>query len=426
MNLVLMPTKLQGNILVPSSKSMGHRELICAALANGESVVSNITVSEDITATCRILRQFGAALAETSDASGRTAYRIQGGCKPQQERLQADCSESGSTLRFLIPLGLLTGKQVTYIGHGRLVERPLLPYYDLFDEYHIPYETTQGALPLTVHGSLQAGRYGLPGNVSSQFFTGLLLALPLVAGDSLLYSTTKLESESYVDMTLDCLRRHGIRIEKQDGGRYLIPGNQHYQTGRFVTEGDYSQAAFWLAAGMLGQAVTCTGLDPASCQGDKAIIDIIQTMGGKITGTEDLTAFPSEVTGTTIDVGDCPDLVPALTVLAALAKGTTHIINAGRVRLKECDRLHAMAVELNKLGATIIEEPESLLIHGTDKLTGGRVQAWNDHRVAMALAIASQCCTDELIIEGTECVRKSYPGFWQDFAALGGIYTQEG
>jgi 3-phosphoshikimate 1-carboxyvinyltransferase len=427
MNIVITPKPLHGFITIPSSKSMGHRELICAALAHGDSIVDNVTLSEDIEATCRVLTLLGARIqSQSSRHVGRTCFAIHGGFQCQTQALMADCGESGSTLRFLIPVGIMSGNEVIYSGRGRLAERPLLPYYTLFDQYGISYTTTNGALPLTVRGQLPAGDYALPGNVSSQFFTGLLLALPLAAGDSTVRSTTALESESYIALTLDCLRRHGITIGQPEPGVYVIPGNQQYKNGSFLTEGDFSQAAFWLTAGILGQAIQCMGLDIASSQGDKAIVSIIRQMGGTLDVSYDgITAHPSATTGVVIDAADCPDLVPIVTVLAACSSGQTHIVHAGRVRLKECDRLHAMAVELNKLGADIKEEPEGLVICGVPSLRGGRVQAWNDHRIAMALAVASQRCTGPLHIEGAECVRKSYPAFWQDFAALGGSVEQE-
>lgn len=426
MNVIITPHPLQGTVEAPSSKSIGHRDLICAALAEGESLVDNISLSQDIEATCAILRTLGADIEPAVSAHpGRAAYRVRGGLKKQESPLAVDANESGSTLRFLIPVAILSGNKVTFSGKGRLVKRPLTPYYKLFDEKKISYETTAGALPLTVEGTLQAGDYALAGDVSSQFFTGLLMTLPLLDGDSHLRSTTPLESASYVDMTIDCLRQHGIVIDKEWDGSYRIPGRQHYRPGTYVVEGDYSQAAFWLSAGSLGRAVCCTGLRSQSSQGDEVIVSLIREMGGQIEGKTELTACPSDLVGRVIDVEDCPDLVPVLTVLASCAKGITHIIRAGRVRLKECDRLHAMAAELNKIGGDVEEEAEGLIIHGVGSFTGGTVSGWNDHRIAMALAVASQRCSGKLRIEGAECVRKSYPDFWQDFQTLGGILEKE-
>lgn len=429
MNILLNPTKFTGTVQIPSSKSVGHRHLICAALSDGESIVDNISLSEDIIATAQILQALGVEITAVPSAyAERAAYRVRGGLRKQDQPLTVDANESGSTLRFLIPVAIRSGNTVTFHGKGRLASRPLDPYYPIFQEQGISYTLPEeGTLPLTVSGTFRPGHYALPGNVSSQFFTGLLITLPTLDGDSVLESTTPLESVSYVNITLDCLRQHGIHIETVRDGLYKIRGNQRCASGRYDIEGDYSQAAFWLGSGVIGAPVTCTGLHAQSSQGDAAIIDIIRHMGGSITSDGDrLMAAPSSLHGVTIDVEDCPDLVPILTVLASCAQGTTHIINAGRVRLKECDRLHAMAMELNLIGGAITEEPEGLLIHGVPYFTGGTVSGWNDHRVAMALAIASQHCQDPLRIEGAECVRKSYPAFWQDVKAVGGIYTQEG
>lgn len=419
MHITITPAPLSGVLRVPSSKSMTHRELIAAALAKGETTLSGVTPSQDIEATVRILSRMGAHFTEEAAEDGLT-FHISGGLSPQEGRLEADAGESGSTLRFLIPLGLISGNVIRYVGHGRLSERPLTPYYGIFDEKGISFDNRDG-LPLTVKGQLPGGRYALLGDVSSQFFTGLLFALPLAGDDSVLISTTTLESKSYVDMTLDTLARHGITIHEKSPELYEIPGGQSYRSGTFAVEGDYSQAAFWLVAGLSGKEITLKGLSRASKQGDKAILGILRAMGGDITEIEGLvSAKPSKTHGTTIDAEDCPDLVPALAALAAVSEGTTEIIHASRVRLKECDRLHAMAVELTKLGADIEEKPDGLLIRGQDHLTGGAVSSWNDHRIAMALAAVSAKCSAPLTIEGAESVRKSYPTFWEDFKRVGG------
>ena len=426
MNVTIKPQALQGTVEAPSSKSIGHRDLICAALADGESLVDNISLSQDIEATCHILNALGAKITPAPSAHpGRSAYLVQGGLQKRPGTLAVDANESGSTLRFLVPVAVLSGNRCTFSGRGRLAKRPLTPYYNLFDEKSIAYETTEGGLPLTVEGRLEAGTYALQGDVSSQFFSGLLMTLPLLDGDSRLRSTTPLESASYVDMTIDCLRQHGVVIDKEWDGSYRIAGNQSYRPGTYTVEGDYSQAAFWLSAGTLGRAVCCTGLRQHSSQGDEVIVSLIRDMGGQIEGKTELTACPSDLVGRVIDVQDCPDLVPVLTVLASCAKGITRIVHSGRVRLKECDRLHAMATELNKIGGDVEEEAEGLIIHGVDGFTGGTVSGWNDHRIAMALAVASQRCRQPLRIEGAECVRKSYPDFWKDFETLGGMIEKE-
>lgn len=418
MDITIEPKPLTGTLRIPSSKSMTHRELIAAALADGETKVTGVTWSQDIEATVRILSLFGAEIGKEEREDG-LALTIDGGLRKQQEILTADAGESGSTLRFLIPLGLLSKNHVIYTGRGRLSERPLTPYYEIFDEKHISYKT-EGGLPLEVEGKLPAGLYELPGNVSSQFFTGLLFALPLAEGDSVLKSTTKLESESYVEMTLDTLSRHGITIHKKASGLYEIPGGQHYKTGHFPVEGDYSQAAFWLVSGLAGGKMTLTGLSETSLQGDQAILSILESMGGSISKDGNIIAETSKTRGTIMDAENVPDLVPAIAALASVSEGRTEIIHGERVRLKECDRLHAMAVELSKLGADIKEKPDGLIIEGKKSLRGGTVSSWNDHRIAMALAAISPKIEGNLTIEGAESVKKSYPRFWDDFKKAGG------
>lgn len=423
--LKITPAKLTGSVCIPSSKSMGHREIICAGLADGSSIVDNISMSADMEATLRCLDALGISFNKVPSArEGRTALAITGSGTVRAAKSSVDCGESGSTLRFMIPLGALCGAPLTFKGHGKLVERPLQAYYDIFDRQGLHYETAvAGHLPLTVDGVLQSGAYALPGNVSSQFISGLLFALPLLAGDSLVTITSPLESQSYVDLTLSCLAKYGIVIEHENYLKYHIRGGQKYRSGQNMVEGDWSQTAFWLVAGTLGEAVTCTGLSSDSQQGDQVVAEIINRMGGNVTAaaTGDHTAAPAATKGVVIDAADCPDIIPVLAVLATVSAGTTEIINAGRLRIKECDRLAAMAAELNKLGADVTELPEGLLIKGKPEgLRGGTVDAWNDHRIAMSLAVASSVCREAVVINGSECVKKSYPEFWQDFAALGG------
>ena len=419
MKVTITPKSLEGTIRIPSSKSMTHREIIAAALAFGESRVEGVSWSQDIEATVRILSLFGAEI-QRQDKEGETTLIIQGGLKPQGKPLTAHAGESGSTLRFLIPLGLVSGNDVTYTGEGRLAERPLSPYYQLFDEKGITWQGKNG-LPLHVNGQLRPGTYALSGQVSSQFFTGLLFALPLLDGDSRLVSTTPLESESYVKMTLDTLARHGITIHETGRGQYEIPGNQTYKAGKFSVEGDFSQAAFWLAAGLLGGPITLRGLSMDSLQGDKEIVSLLRRMGGHIEETDEgLCARKSRLHGIVMDAENVPDLVPVMAALAAVSEGKTEIIHAARVRLKECDRLHAMAVELSRLGARVEEKEDGLVIYGGTPLSGGVVSSWNDHRIAMALASISPAVQGRLAIEGADSVRKSYPRYWDDFVKTGG------
>ena len=424
--LRIEPTSLTGTIRVPSSKSLGHRDLICAALAQGKSLVEQVSVSKDILATCECLRRLGALISPLEEDGGRTGFAVEG-TRPHQVSSLLDCGESGSTLRFLIPLAALSGEKFTFTGSGKLGSRPLDPYETIFREQGLVFEKgdINENFPLVVQGPLKPGHFTLPGDVSSQFISGLLFALPLLPGDSTMEITGKLESQSYIALTLSALQKYGITIEHKDFRTYEIPGKQQYQPRTGAVEGDYSQAAFWLTAGMVGRSIGLLGMSPDSLQGDKAIIPILQRMGGQVVFEGDtLMSRPATSLGTTIDAADCPDIIPVLTVAAALSEGHTEIIHAERLRLKECDRLKAMTTELNKLGARITERPDGLSIDGVEEFNGGIVDCWNDHRIAMSLAVASIQCREPLTLVGAECVAKSYPEFWQDFKTLGGQYEQ--
>lgn len=427
----IFPSKLQGTVQAPSSKSMGHREIICAGLANGTSIIDNISMSKDIEATMRCLRAINVTVDEIPGMiEGRKALQISGSGHPMAAADSVDCGESGSTLRFFLPLGANLNCPLTFIGHGKLISRPLQAYYDIFDEQFVQYFNAAGNLPVTVNGKLHPGTFKLPGDVSSQFVSGLLFVLPLLNGDSVIEITSPLESSAYVDMTISCLAKFGVHVENESGNhrRYLVPGRQHYQALDSRVEGDWSQAAFWTVAGSLGERVTCAGVDFNSLQGDKAVLEIMRRMGAVIEKNKDSVTVSGGVTkAAVIDAANCPDIIPVLTVLAAVSEGTTKIINAGRLRIKECDRLTAMTSELHKMGADVTEEPEGLTVVGKPQgLAGGvEVDAWNDHRIAMSLAIAAQKCAQPIILTGADSVAKSYPEFWQDYQSLGGRVEEE-
>lgn len=398
----ITPTKLRGRICPPSSKSVAHRLIIAAGLTPGVSRLAEFDLSEDIQATMDCMTALGARFQ-----GGRgMAWQVDG-VKPGAEpgHLPAlDCGESGSTLRFLIPVALVLAGGGMFSGRGRLMERPQGPYEALLGEKGVTFARENGTL--TVAGQLVPGEYALPGNVSSQFITGLLFALPLLKGPSVIRLTTPLESEGYVNLTLNVLRRAGIRIDPMEGG-WRVPGNQCYQLTNGVAEADYSQAAFYLAAQGLGNEVEVWGMDPDSAQGDRVILDYCRRLARE----EDLV----------LDVSQCPDLVPPLAVYAALRAGiTTKIVGAGRLRIKESDRLDTVTTQLTRLGARIQQGPDSLTIHGVDKLHGGEVSGCGDHRIAMMLAIAATRADGNVILEGAECVAKSYPYFWDDYGKLGG------
>jgi len=415
----IIPASLKGKVSVPSSKSLGHRAIIAAGLSTDNCIIENIVFSEDILATCNAMRDIGVSVSESEDK-----LTIKGNKFTAAINNKIDCKESGSTLRFLIPIVLLTGEEFTFIGQGKLAQRPLSPYYKIFNEHNIKYSSDEG-LPLTVKGRLTAGVYKVPGNVSSQFITGLLFALPLLNGDSKILVTSELESKAYVDLTIDVLSKFSVKIEIVGYSEINIIGNQQYKARNYKVEGDFSQAAFWLVAGTLGDEIMCDDMNINSLQGDLAIVDLIVRMGGYISIKEGkIKTKKSKTHGIIINASECPDLVPILAVLASLSEGTTKIINASRLRIKECDRLKAMATELTKLGGDVAETEDGLIIQGVEKLNGGTVDSWNDHRIAMALSVASIRCRQPVILTNSACVKKSYPKFYKDFEMLGGVINE--
>ena len=406
MDIRITPGPLAGTVTPPPSKSIAHRAILAAALTNGTSTIQNVALSQDIEATLRCITALGGAW----EREGDTLYVSVGWHREWDTAAlpHLDCGESGSTLRFLIPLALTLNNGGVFTGRGRLMERPQQPYFDIFDEKGISYEQKDGAL--TVRGELTPGEYHLPGNVSSQFVTGLLYALPLMEWESQIVLTSPLESRGYVDMTLDVLKDFGITVENQSYERFIVPGDQWCTARDYTIEADWSQAAFWMAAGSLGIPVEVTGLNDRSIQGDRVIDE----------------HFASFAWGTgrrvEIDVSDCPDLLPPLAVMAAFHDGATRLTNAARLRLKESDRLATVTKMLTALGGQVEEGPDWLAIPGTRFLKGGTVDGANDHRIVMAAAIAATRCTGPVTIMGAEAVNKSYPNFWEEYKRLGGIF----
>ncbi|NYB74574.1 3-phosphoshikimate 1-carboxyvinyltransferase [Sedimentibacter hydroxybenzoicus DSM 7310] len=388
MDILIKPTKLKGKLNIPPSKSLSHRAVICASLCKGgESIIKNLILSEDIKATVEGMKRL---------------------IDKHIHNLVIDCKESGSTLRFLIPISIVLNNQCRFKGSPRLFERPLDIYFDIFNEQNITYKTSKD-VPLYVKGNLKAGTYKISGKISSQFISGLFFALPLLSGDSNIIISDSLESRSYVNMTIDVMEKFGVIIKQMNANEFYIRGNQNYISSSYTIEADYSQASFFLAANELGNNIDCLGLNDTSLQGDKEIVDIIKR-------------YKSAEREIVIDASQIPDLVPIISVLASLKNGlTTKIINAGRLRIKESDRLKAISTEMKKIGADINETEDGLIINGVEKLSGGtKVSSWNDHRIAMSLAIAATNCEKEIILENCQAVNKSYPTFWDDYKYLGG------
>lgn len=422
-SLKVLPGKLNGIIHAPTSKSQTHRAILCAAMADGQSIIDKVVLSHDILATIGAAEALGAEIDILNYNKSEALIKlvVKGKGRLERKRKTIDCIESGSTLRFSLPMALTTGQAFEFTGRGKLPNRPMGAYYKIFREKGIIYETDNGRLPLLVKGRLSNGMYKLEGNVSSQYISGLLLALPLLEGPSEIVLESPLESEKYVDITLNVQKSFGVKIERQAYERFFIE-KQNYKPANMVMEGDYSQAAFWIVGGLLGQGIEIGGLRKDSDQGDKIVIELLKKMGARINESgNNLKVEKSSMKSTVIDASPCPDIVPVMAVAAALAEGTTRIIKAGRLRFKESDRLRATALELNKLGARVMETEDGLIIEGLASLAGGvRVWSHNDHRIAMAMAVASTVCEKPVIIEGMEAIKKSYPDFTKDFKKLGG------
>ena len=401
MDLIIQPRTLSGMVTPPPSKSEAHRLVICAALAQGVSTLRNLSFSEDILATLRCVKALGARW-EVLDGK---SIRVEGvGEKRCQEVLpKLDCGESGSTLRFLIPIALTIAGGGVFTGHGRLMQRPQQPYFDLFTEKGIYFELNGDML--TVRGKLTAGEYRLPGNVSSQFFTGLVFALPLLGESSTILATTPVESADYISLTLDAMKKANVAVAWNSDSFAVSP--QTYRPIEQTVENDWSQAAFWLAAKGLGNDISVCGMAESSLQGDRRFTEFAEILARE--------------ENVTLDVSQCPDLVPPLAALAAVRKGSCRIEGAARLRVKESDRLASVTAVLNAMGADVREEADALSICGVDSLSGGvSIGCCGDHRIAMMSAVAATRCRKPVLLKGADCVKKSYPDFWEVYQSLGG------
>lgn len=412
--VIISPQKLSGTIKAPPSKSDSHRAIICAALSNGISKIKPIYLSDDIKATINAILSLGAIIELRENeiiVNGQNTF--------SKQNITINCLESASTLRFLIPIAAAGGINTIFSGTGNLPARPIGPYLDCLPKFGVDCQSNHG-LPLRISGKLQPGSFKIPGNISSQFISGLLLSLPLLNDNSTIKLTTPLESYAYVDMTISTMKKFGVDIEKSDSG-YIIPGNQYYSPCDYFIEGDYSQAAFFIAAGSIGAPIKITGLRKNSIQGDIKAIEIFKKFGSNIKWEHNnLVITPKNLNGIKIDASQVPDLIPILAVTACFANGTTEIVNASRLRIKECDRLKAISDSLNSLGANIIEKPDGLIIKGINKLKSGTVDSFNDHRITMALSIAAIMANGTIKITNAQSINKSYPSFFYDYNMLGG------
>ena len=385
MDVRIIPRRLRGTVTPPPSKSYAHRFVLAELLAGCDTFSVSPELSDDIRATL-----------SCAEALRRGAFPA------------LDCGESGSTLRFLLPIALALRGGGAFSGRGRLMRRPLTPYFDIFAEKGI--EWRQDGDTLIVRGKLPPGEYRLPGDVSSQFVTGLLFALPLLDGDSVIRLTSPLQSAAYVEMTLETLRQSGVKIERPDAQIFRIPGGQRYRAPETPVEADWSQAAFWYAANYLGGAVEIQGLNPRSAQGDRAITELCRTLDRNASSLAE------------IDVSSIPDLLPPLAVMAAQRRGPTRFTRAGRLRLKESDRLQSVADTLRAFGVASEIGPDFLTVAGGGPRLDAPIVAdgANDHRIVMAASVLACVCAAPVIIQGAEAVGKSYPDFFTHYRQLGG------
>ena len=415
---IIKADKLVGELSPPPSKSVLHRYIIASSLAKGISKIENISFSEDIIATIEAMKKLGAKIEQKENyllIDGSDTF------KNLNENIEIDCNESGSTLRFLFPLSIVEENKVLFKGRGKLFKRPMTPYFQNFEKYKIKHSYIDEN-EILLEGQLKAGIYEIDGNISSQFITGLLFSLPLLEGESKIIINGKLESSNYIDISLDCLNKFGVKIINNSYQEFIIEGNQNYKVGNYRTEADYSQAAFFLVANAISSKIKINDLSENSLQGDKKIIDYISEIDN----------WNSKDT-LVLDGSETPDIIPILSLKAAVSGKKIEIVNIERLRIKESDRLKATVEELSKLNFDLIEKKDSILINSRENFKVNKnekivsLSAHSDHRVAMMIAIATTCYDGEILLDNLDCVKKSYPNFWEVFLSLGGkIYEYLG
>ena len=418
MNIRLKPCRFCGEVTAISSKSDAHRLLIASALGDRPTFIRCNARSADITATVNCLNSLGADIKF-----------VDGGIsvKPIKEKRKSavlDCNESGSTIRFLLPVAASLGTNTEFTGGGRLPERPLSPLREQMEAHGVVFSPIN-VFPVKINGEMTSGEFTIKGNISSQFITGLLFALPLLNGNSVINVIPPVESRPYIDMTLNTLKKFGITVTEENNS-FFIPGGQKYASpGTVESEGDWSNSAFFLTAGAVSGKVTVTGLDVSSVQGDKQILTILKEMGAEITVEQgSITVKKGDLHGINIDARNIPDLVPIISVAAAAANdGETVITGAERLKIKESDRLTAVYESFKALGVDISKTDDGLVINKTGIVGGGAVSGYNDHRMVMALSVLSAVSSGDIILRGAEAVNKSYPNFFEDFSSLGGSYN---
>lgn len=399
-------------VQAPPSKSMAHRAMIAAMLSQEACAVENVALSDDVNATL----QAAVALGKNVRIE-RGRVELSGGQYPPLALI--DCRESGSTLRFLMPVCAALGVTTTFSGSGKLPQRPYDILAEVMSKKGVSFDKTAG-LPVTICGKLQSGVFEIAGDVSSQFITGLLFALPLLDGDSEIVLTSPLQSAGYVDLTLLTLKRFGVEIQKTPNG-FFVKGGQKYSAKSFSVEGDYSNAAFWIVLGALNNGCEVFGLDKDSLQGDRAIIEQMRQMGAEICVENDkVTVKKAKLKGTVCDVGQIPDLAPIISVAMACAEGKSRIVNAARLKIKESNRLQAIFDDLSAAGVKAKLGDDFIEICGSEKIAGGNANGFNDHRIVMSMAVLATKTQGGMTVTDAQAVAKSYPDFFEQYEKLGG------
>ena len=402
-----------GSVIAPSSKSHTHRLILCASFSNSRTILTCNCMSNDILATIECLNSLGANINISNNNIIIKPIKA-----APSDLCHLRCEESGSTLRFLLPIVGVLGVRAVFHMEGRLCERPIEPLASLLRSHGMLIEKKDGLLYCS--GKLTSGDYFIPGNVSSQYISAPLMALPLIGNNSRLIVTDKIESGPYIDLTETVLQTSGIKYVKKNN-TYFFETQQTYSFAEQMSvEGDWSNSAFFLSAGAFSEkGITVRGLNISSAQGDKKIVDLLQRFGADVLIADGLvTVKKNKLNGIVIDASSIPDLVPVLSVVAAASDGQTKIINASRLRLKESDRLESTSKLISSLGGAVTLTEDGMIITGKKRLKGGMIDSCNDHRIAMSAAVAASACDDKVVINDPDCINKSYPGFFDDFDSL--------
>jgi len=413
MSITVHRSKVQGAVMAPPSKSQTQRLLAASLLARGTSIIRNPSRSDDGLAAMGIVRILGATINDQGDH-----LSVKGGYDPAGQKL--DCGEAGLSIRMFAPIAALADQTMILNGSGSLLKRPVSMVAEALSQLGARCQTQDGFVPLWIKGPLKSGKIRIDGSVSSQLLTGILFALPVVKGDSLV-EVIDLQSRPYIDMTLEVLDRYGIKVTNHDYREFHIPGKQKYRPVDTTVEGDWSGAAFLLVAGALGGSVTVGNLRGISLQADRQILTALGRAGAIITmGQDQVTVSRGELRAFDFDATQCPDLFPPLAALAAHCEGTTRITGTHRLIHKESNRSRVLQEEFYKIGVTIKLEGDTMYITGPSMMKTGDIDPHGDHRIAMAAATIAMCSRTPVRISDPGCVAKSYPGFYDDLKSIGG------